>query len=221
MFGQWVLCKYSAETTQVTTSTASLQIQHVHLGLVSCWDNKCAITRSWSLALREVKNLTGLCRLIGKVGGSTTPVAPADVADDLGILHSFNGAVESLDCPILEAIGPGKFVELNEINAEGIYFDLTDLDIRQALSEGPQGFVFHNYTNAELFRILQKPEWLAKTGFYRNSQPTSLAGNLTEGGHSWISAMNTARPRKRSSLHSQSGVAAGPESGSTRPRCRG
>ena len=128
MFGQWVLCKYSAETTQVTTSTASLQIQHVHLGLVSCWDNKCAITRSWSFALREVKNLTGLCRLIGKVGGSTTPVAPADVADDLGILHSFNGAIESLDSPIFEAIGPGKLVELNEINAEGIYFENVFVD---------------------------------------------------------------------------------------------
>src|SRR5713101_6768897 len=118
-----MLGKYSAETAQVATSTTSLQVQHIHFGLVSCWDDKSTVTRSWSLALRKVKNLTGLRCIIRHVGWCATPVAPADVADNLGVLDSFNGTVESLDRPIFKTIGPGKLVELNEIHSERIYFE--------------------------------------------------------------------------------------------------
>ena len=41
------------------------------------------------------------------------------MADDLGILDPFHGPVECLDSPVLEAVGPGELVELNEIHAEG------------------------------------------------------------------------------------------------------
>src|SRR6266516_1383590 len=123
-----MLGKYSAETAQIASSTADLQVQHIHFGLVSRWNDKCTVTRSWSFALREVKNFTSICCLIRHVGRCTSPVAPTDVADDLGVLDSFNGTVKSFNSPIFEAIWPGKLVELNEINAEGIYFENVFVD---------------------------------------------------------------------------------------------
>src|SRR5260370_8426609 len=109
-----MLGKYSAETAQVATSTTSLQVQHIHFGFVSCWDDKSTVTRSWSLALREVKNLTSLRCIIRHVGWCTTPVAPADVADNLGVLDSFNGTVETLDRPILQTIRHRHLFDLHE-----------------------------------------------------------------------------------------------------------
>jgi hypothetical protein len=55
-------------------------------------------------------------------------------------------------------------------NASRIHFDLTGLDIPRALREGSSGFVRNNYTNAELFQILNNPSWLQKTEFYLNGQ---------------------------------------------------
>src|SRR5260221_921652 len=122
VFGQGVLCKYTTKSTQVASSTASLKVQHVHLRLIGCWDDIGTIARSWSLTLCEVKNLACLRCLIRHVGRCATPVAPADMTDDLGVLDPLNSRIESFDSPILEEIGPGKLVELNEIDAEGIHF---------------------------------------------------------------------------------------------------
>src|SRR5260370_33433239 len=106
-----MLGKYSAETAQVATSTTSLQVQHIHFGLVSCWDNKGTVTRRWSLALREVKNLTSLRCIIRHVGWCATPVAPADVADNLGVLDCFNRTAESPDRPIFRTTGSRQLSE--------------------------------------------------------------------------------------------------------------
>jgi hypothetical protein len=50
-------------------------------------------------------------------------------------------------------------------HATVIRFDVTDLDMSRALYDGPNGFVSRNYTNAELYRVLNNPLWLRKTEF--------------------------------------------------------
>jgi len=52
-------------------------------------------------------------------------------------------------------------------NAPHIAFDLTDLDVPRALASGGK-FVSKNYTNAELYRIVNNREWLNKTTFLEN-----------------------------------------------------
>src|SRR5579864_433250 len=117
-----MLLEYFTQATQVAPPTANLQVQHVHLRLVSRRDDKSAITRCRSLAPREIKNLARLRRLVWQVGRSSTPVTPADVADNLGVLDPFHRSVECFDSPIFKTIGPGKLVELNEIHTQGINF---------------------------------------------------------------------------------------------------
>ena len=41
--------------------------------------------------------------------------------------------------------------------ATGILFDVTGVDVAYALQDGPNGFIGRNYTNAELYRILNNP----------------------------------------------------------------
>lgn len=53
-------------------------------------------------------------------------------------------------------------------NATTIRFDLTDVLVAQALQAGGNGFVRHNYTNAELARVLSEPGWFAKAEFVRD-----------------------------------------------------
>lgn len=65
-------------------------------------------------------------------------------------------------------------------NASTVYFDLTDLDLDRATRDGSQGFVTKNYTNAELFLIVNTPGWLAKTIFYLNGTPVPFPAAKTE-----------------------------------------
>lgn len=51
-----------------------------------------------------------------------------------------------------------------------IRFDVTDIDVKLALQDGPNGFVSRNYTNAELYRVLNNPAWLQKTEFVVGGQ---------------------------------------------------
>src|SRR6185312_4032561 len=118
-----MLLKYLTETTEVAPPTASLQVQHVHFRLIGRWDHKSAITRCRSLALCEIKNLARLRRLVGHISRSSAPVAPTDVADNPGVLDALHGSVERFDSPILKTIGPGKLVELDEVDAERIHFE--------------------------------------------------------------------------------------------------
>jgi hypothetical protein len=55
--------------------------------------------------------------------------------------------------------------------AAAIRFDLTDLDVAYALQNGLNGFVSRNYTNAELWAVLNNPASLQKTEFVLLGQP--------------------------------------------------
>jgi hypothetical protein len=55
--------------------------------------------------------------------------------------------------------------------APQLAFDITDVDVPRALQDGSRGFVSKNYTNAELYRIVNNPKWLEKTVFLRNGVP--------------------------------------------------
>lgn len=56
-------------------------------------------------------------------------------------------------------------------NAPQLAFDLTDVNETRALQNGAKGFIGDNYTNAELYRIVNNPKWLEKTVFFRDGVP--------------------------------------------------
>src|SRR5258706_1433126 len=118
-----MLVNYLTKTTEAAPRAANLQVQHVYFRLIGRRDHKSAITRCRSLALCEIKNLARLRRLVRHVCWSSTPVAPTDVTDNLRVLDACHGSVECFDSPVLKTIGPGKLVELDEIDTEGIHFE--------------------------------------------------------------------------------------------------
>jgi hypothetical protein len=66
---------------------------------------------------------------------------------------------------MLSAASFERSFEESADRATVIRFDVTDVDVARALRDGPNGFVNRNYTNAELYRVLNNPLWHQKTEF--------------------------------------------------------
>ena len=82
--------------------------------------NGCSRVRGFGIlgAFGQVEDLTAACGIVWIIGWCAAPVAPADMAHNLGMFDTSDGAVKRLNRPIFVEIRPSEFIKLDIVNAQ-------------------------------------------------------------------------------------------------------